>query len=497
MAQGTLTNRLANFSATTRFEDLPAPVVHETARLLLDTIGCALGAIHTPSGRVALDYARIVGGAPVASVLGGARSSALVAAYVNARLANVLDADDTFPTATHFGNAGVFSALALCEMFERSGRDLAASIAIGFEVAARIGSWMGAPIQVRDGKVVGFNEVAGPAAAVTWSAVGAAVAAARLDAEQTHHAFGIAGANSPLPTMHKFIEQAEISMYKYADAGWCAQIGVSAALQARLGSTGMANILDGPNGFWRLYGSPTHDDAALVDGLGADWQILNTTYKAWPCCRFIHYPMTAFAALKAAHKLKPEEINRVVVRASPFALSAIFMDKQPTNPLSAEFSHAHALAVQAFDIPPGPLWLQQETLSDATIAAFREKVEARLEPSCANMADYIEGGQWRRIPGGVDVHARGQVFSATTEMARGDPWSDESRMSDADLKAKFRDMIGLHALEGADAQKANALAADVMSAALEISAIKLAQLTAPLAELAAMLPPPRWRRQAA
>lgn len=266
--QDNLTGRLASFAARTRFEDIPVAVVHETGRLLLDTIGCALGAIHTPSGQVALSYARLVGGTPASTVLGGDLSSAITAAYVNARLANVLDADDTFPTATHFGNAGVFSALALCEMFERDGRELATSIAVGFEVAARIGSWMGAPIQIRDGKVVGFNELAGPAAAVTWSAAGAAVAAARLDAAQTAHAFGIAGANSPLPTMHKFIEQSEISMYKYADAGWCAQIGVSAALQAKLGSTGMANILDGPNGFWKFYGSPSRDDEALLGGLG-------------------------------------------------------------------------------------------------------------------------------------------------------------------------------------------------------------------------------------
>lgn len=497
MAEVNLTDTLAVFAATTRFEDLPEPVVHETGRLLLDTIGCALGAIHTPSGQVALDYARTVGGTSAATVLGGDRSSALTAAYVNARLANVLDADDTFPTATHFGNAGVFSALALCEMFERSGRDLAASIAIGFEVAARVGSWMGAPIQVRDGKVVGFNELAGPAAAVTWSAVGAAVTAAGLDAQQTHHAFGIAGANAPLPTMHKFIEQTEISMYKYADAGWCAQIGVSAALQAGLGSTGMANILDGPNGFWRLYGSPNHDDAALKDGLGADWQILNTTYKAWPCCRFIHYPMTAFAALKAEHKLRPEEIDRIVVRASPFALSGIFMDKHPTNALSAEFSHAHSLAAQAFDIPPGPLWTQAETLTDARIRAFREKVDAQLEPSCANMAGYIEGGQWRRIPGGVDVHARGQVFSATTDMARGDPWSDASRMSDAEIAAKFRDMIGLHALEGADARRAGGLADQVMAAIADIGRTPLSALTTPLAELGSALQAPQPRSFAA
>lgn len=65
-----LTLKLARFAAETRFDDLPEAVVREASRLLLDTIGCALGAIHTPSGRVTLDYARLTGGEAVATVLG-------------------------------------------------------------------------------------------------------------------------------------------------------------------------------------------------------------------------------------------------------------------------------------------------------------------------------------------------------------------------------------------------------------------------------------------
>jgi 2-methylcitrate dehydratase PrpD len=86
-----LTQRLAHFVAQTRFEDLPPPVVAECRRLLLDTIGCALGAVRTESGRIALEYVGTLGGNPDATVLGAAqRSSVTAAAYANARLANVL-----------------------------------------------------------------------------------------------------------------------------------------------------------------------------------------------------------------------------------------------------------------------------------------------------------------------------------------------------------------------------------------------------------------------
>ncbi len=320
-----LTQRLADFTVKTRFDDLPLPVVTESKRLLLDTLGCALGAVGTDSGRIALEYASMLGGNPDATVLGKThRSSVTAAAYVNARLANVLDADDTFPTSTHFGNATVFSALALAEAYRRSGRELLTAIAVGFDVGARIGSWMGAPMQIENGKVIGWNELGGPAATITWAAIGASTSIAGLDAKQANHAFGIGGSNSPQPTLRKWAESVEQPMYKYADAGWCAEIGVSAAMLARLGSTGFKDILDGQNAFWKFYGSPSHDDEALMAGLGTDWQILNTTYKPWPCCRWIHHPLTAFTQLWAQHQLRPEEIERVVVRANPFALTSIF-----------------------------------------------------------------------------------------------------------------------------------------------------------------------------
>ncbi|WP_244832030.1 MmgE/PrpD family protein [Caballeronia sp. TF1N1] len=441
-----LTQQLAAFVTETRFEHLPAAVVAESRRLLLDTLGCALGAVRTDSGRIALEYVRQLGGTPDATVIGmNARSSAVNAAYANARLANILDADDTFPTSTHFGNAAVFSALALAEKDRLHGRELLTAIAVGFDLGARIGSWMGAPIQIENGRVTGWNELGGPAGTIAWAAIGAAANIARLDARQANHAFGIGGANSPQPTLRKWAESVQQPMYKYADAGWCAQVGVSAVMLAKLGSTGFKDFLDGDNAFWKTYGSPSHDDAALVAGLGSDWQILNTTYKPWPCCRWIHHPLTAFTRLIDEHALAPEEIKRVVVRANPFALTPIFREPHPADMLSAEFSHAHALAAAAYRVPAGPRWYTPQTMNDPAISDFRARVSVTAEPRAANIAEWMTGGQWRGVPGGVDIHARSQVFSATADYALGDPWREDTHLPDAALLAKFNVMTGADA----------------------------------------------------
>lgn len=487
--QGNLTRHLAEFVAGTRYEDLPPEVVNESKRLLLDTVGCALGAINTPSGRIALQHVESLGGGPNATVLGlGSKTSATNAAYANARLANVLDADDTFPTSTHFGNATVFSALALTEQFGGSDRDLLTAIAVGFDVGARIGSWMGAPFKVRDGEVVGWNKLGGPPATVTWAAVGAAASAARLDSGQANHAFGLAGANSPQPTIRKWAEAPIQPMYKYADAGWCADIGVSATLLAKLGSTGFLDILDGENAFWRFYGSPTHEDDLLIKGLGTDWQILNTTYKLWPCCRWIHHPLTAFSRLIEEHGLKPEEIESVVVRANPLALSEIFRSQQPSDSLTAEFSHAHAIAAMAYGVPSGPRWYEQEAMTAPHMVAFRGKVTVEPEPSSSNIAKWMGGGQWRGIPGGVEVFARGTRFAATADNALGDPWSDSTLLSNETLVQKFLTMCGVGEDEGEAlaglASQAEACAEAVLTAD---SAVGLSSWVAEVADLSRAL----------
>ncbi len=448
----TMTEALAHFAANTTFDDLPPEVVRECTRLLLDTVGCAVGALRTASGEIALSYVDRLGGHPVSTVIGRSeKNSPTNAAYANARLANVLDADDTFPTSAHFGNATVFGALALAEELDRSGRDLITAIAVGFDIGARVGSWMGAPFQIEDGRVVGWNELGGPPASVTWAAIGAATSISRLTPKQACHGFGIGGANCPLPTIRNWAAAETQPMYKYADAGWCASVGVNATILAGLGSTGFLGILDGENGFWKLYGSPTHDDTVLLDGLGGDWQILNTTYKPWPCCRWIHHPLTAFTRLIQDHALRPGDIDRVVVRANPFALTPIFCEQQPEDALTAEFSHPHAIAVAAHGVPAGPEWYSAETLSSEEVRSFRAKVFVEPEPRSANIAEWMGNGQWRGVPGGVDIEVGGNVYAATADHAQGDPWSPETLMSDEQLTEKFRTMVRQPLGRGSDA----------------------------------------------
>jgi 2-methylcitrate dehydratase PrpD len=101
-AQG-VTKTLVEFAVDTRFDDIPSDVVHETKRLILDTIGCAIGSKQTELGRIAVEAAGTIGGGGGEAIIWGtkARSSCVAAAFANAELANAMDADETLINFTH------------------------------------------------------------------------------------------------------------------------------------------------------------------------------------------------------------------------------------------------------------------------------------------------------------------------------------------------------------------------------------------------------------
>ena len=97
----TLAEQLADYAVGLRFEDLPAPVVHEVKRRVIDSIGCALGAWDTEpcviARRVAVTFS--AGSLPGcgATLLGaGHRVPPDWAAFANGCLVRYLDYNDTY-----------------------------------------------------------------------------------------------------------------------------------------------------------------------------------------------------------------------------------------------------------------------------------------------------------------------------------------------------------------------------------------------------------------
>ena len=90
-----LTERLVEYAQTLSYEDLPPEVVERTKRLILDTIGCALGAAPWQAPSVARALAADVQSRTPATVMvGGQQTSPDMAAFANGVMTRYLDYND-------------------------------------------------------------------------------------------------------------------------------------------------------------------------------------------------------------------------------------------------------------------------------------------------------------------------------------------------------------------------------------------------------------------
>ena len=136
---------LAEFAATLTIDGLPAEVVHQAVRCLVDWLGCTIaGAATVEAQRVragisALDAGE---GSRTAPIVGtGTRAGAGYAALANGIAAHVLDFDDTFnpDRTTIHGSAPLWPAIvAAAELVPVSGTAAVEAFVAGFEVQTRV-----------------------------------------------------------------------------------------------------------------------------------------------------------------------------------------------------------------------------------------------------------------------------------------------------------------------------------------------------------------------
>ena len=89
-------------------------------------------------------------------------------------------------------------------------------------------------------------------------------------------------------------------------------------------------------------------DAGLVtEGLGRVWQTLYMDNKPYPSCRSTHCAIDAALALAREHRLKPEEIDRIVVETYLVGVKQCGVSPgslHPRNAVNAKFSTPYTVA---------------------------------------------------------------------------------------------------------------------------------------------------------
>jgi 2-methylcitrate dehydratase PrpD len=424
----TAIRRLAAFVAGTGFRDLPAPVVHEAKRVLLDSAGCAVGGLETDKGRSAIAVARRLAGPGESSILGTPlRVSAAAAALANGETMNALDFDAILRPAVHVTPWVLTPALALGEGQADSGEALLLAIVLGHELGNRMAR-----------ALVWREDVSG----YSFNALGGAAVAARilgLAPEGIAQAMAIAGYNAPMPSYTQWERSGTSALIKYGSPGWVAMGGVLAALLAQEGYTGDLSVLDSEDGFWKISGARAWRPEALLDGLGRDWQLAGVRYKRYPCCGITHSALDAFTDLMDHERLAADEVDGVDVWMDPRAALPLWQDRRIADEVQAQFSVPYDVAVAAYRRELSWDWLRPETRQDPAIRGFMSKVTVHAHPGFEEAARQDPACQLAR----VEVRARGATYARETRYASGRASPERPAPTDRQLEEKFeRNLAG-------------------------------------------------------
>lgn len=422
-----VTERLARFAATLRFEDLPTEVMERAKLLFADLAGIMVRAQSLDSTVSLMAALRELGQAGgEARVLGSAEAwTPQAAALIGGAAAHSLDFDDTHAASQlHPGAPVIPAALAAAQMVGASTRELIAGIVAGYEVMIRVA--LGLPTLLHSQR--GYHATA------TTGVFGAAAAAGRvlrLTADQMAHAYG--SALSASAGTGQFVVNG--AWTKRFHVGNAAANGLLAAVLASHGYTGATQAFEGKEGFFKVY-SPAPQPEAAVQGLGTQWEILQSGLKPYPCCRGIHAPLDAVFALQRERAIAMADIESVRVGMARRSVYVVgepqARRRDPQNVVDCQFSTHLCLAIALKHQRMG--WDDYEpALKDAEIRALMQRIDVHEDAEC-------EAAFPKAFSAVVDIRLKGgETRRQFIHQPRGEP---QTMLSPEELRAKFALLVG-------------------------------------------------------
>ena len=244
----TRVERLASFVSRADWGDI-SPAAREALKIrVLDSLGCAFGAISGDPVTMLRKQVDEFGGNPLCTLIGGGRTAPDRAAFYNGALVRYLDYNDSYlaKEETCHPSDSLGAVLAASEYAGISGKDFLAALAVAYQVQCRLSD--AAPVRSR-----GFDHV-------THGAIAAAAGSAkalRLDPQQTANAVAIAGtANVAL----RVTRTGELSHWKGLAAPNAGAAGLQAAFLAMRGVTGPREMFEGVKGWMHVVSGPFEID---------------------------------------------------------------------------------------------------------------------------------------------------------------------------------------------------------------------------------------------
>ncbi len=392
--------------------------MREATRHLIDSLGCALGALESEPGVIARRVAPAWGGVPSARLLGEGRATTPeAAAFANSVMVRFLDANDTYITRGSGHPSDMLGALlAAAEWQGASGRDLLRAVVAGYEVFGALAD----QVSLRDR---GWDQGVFVAPA---SAAGAGLLLG-LDAAQMAEAVAIAA------TAHVATRQTragELSMWKGCATAVAAKGGLFAAELAREGMTGPTAAFEGRHGLGEQVTGPF--EIGALGGRDRSFAVERTNFKFFATEYHAQAPLATMLALR--EKVRADEIEAIEVQIYAMAHSEIGSEPAKWDPQTretADHSLPYMLAVALRDGRVTPASFEPARYRDPALRPLMNRIRVVENPDFTRRFP-------QELPSRIDVLTRsGERVIGRAEYPKGHA---RNPMTDADVDAKFRDL---------------------------------------------------------
>lgn len=405
------------FVRTLRFADLPADVVGQAQRCLLDLIGVAAAGARMRSAAIVNAYAatQLCGRDETARLLFDGRRAGLAgAALAGATTIDAFDAHDGHVLTK--GHAGVAVLPALLAYLDggvapesaREGNELLTCVALGYEIATRAGIALHATVS--DYHCSG-----------AWSALACAALGGRwlgFDDQRLRQALGIAEYFGPRGQILRVCDHP--TMLKDG-SGWGAHAGVTAALLARDDFTGAPAL------------TVENCDPAIWNDLGVRWRIREQYFKPYPVCRWAQPAAEAALQLQRAHGFAADDVASVRVESFREAIDLGSQCPHPATTDEAQYSLPFAVAAALVHGRIGAAEIDGPALADPRIVRLVDTMQLAED---AGFSARFPAERWARVHIAL---ASGHRLVSEPARARGNP---ENPLPDDELRHKYRELAG-------------------------------------------------------
>jgi 2-methylcitrate dehydratase len=362
----TAVERLARFVVERSWDDLSEGARRDLKIRVLDSLGCALGALGAPPVAAIRAQVDDFGGSALCTLIGGGATAPDRAALYNGALVRCLDFNDSYfaPGETCHPSDNLAPVLAAAEYAGASGRELLVALAVAYQVQCRLSDE--APV-----RAAGFDHTTQGA----YAAAAGAAKALRLGAVETSNAVAIAGTalNALRVTRTGALSQWKGLAYPFTAFG-----AVEAVFLAARGITGPAEVFEGNKGFMD----------SIVGHFEIDWQhedlerVNRSFLKRYNAEIHSQSALEALLELRQAHMLEPADVEGIELETFQVAYDIIGGGeeggkKQIGTKEEADHSLPYLLAVALLDGQVLPEQFAPERIVQSDVQKLLRRVEVR------------------------------------------------------------------------------------------------------------------------